>query len=252
MHARSHRLATAVVFALLGLLAACGDSEDTTSTGDTTGGNGATTTAGDGGGGGSGDASGCPEGRGTLTISAIGAEEAGAIADASDWQYEGRIGIEETEVEVADAVAVSIADGAALTFYLTDYELDRDTVSTATQDAAEGQLLVILAATMFQSADNPITDPPPIEAGDVIPPSGGAEDIGSGERVYTVIVDNGEEQHNESVEPEGEMEILYLDDERVCFSVDYTSYVFGTEATSRDVAKHISGTFNADLVESIF
>jgi hypothetical protein len=245
-------LRIAVACSLLGLLAACGSGDDTTNAGDTSGGDGASSTTAAGGANASGDASACPEGHGTMTISAISGEEAAAIPDASAWQYEGRIGIEETEIELTDAVAVELADGAALTFYLTDYELDRETVAFETQDAAEGQLLVFIGATMYQSADNPITDPPPIEAGQVIPPSSGAADIGSGELVYTVIVDNGEEQHNETVLPEGELEILYLDDERVCFTIDYTSHVFGTEETTKDVAKHVSGTFNADLVESMF
>ncbi len=235
------------------LVAGCSSDDDppqsapgaTSSDGDSS------TTAGDGNDGG-GDASACPDGPGTLTISAISGEEAASIPDASASMYDGRIGIEETEVELADAVAVEISDGAALTFYLTDYEIDRETVAFETQDAEEGQLLATLFATVYQSAGERTETPAPIEAGEVIPPSQGSDDIGTGERVFDVIIDNGEEQHNESVQPEGEIEILYLDDERVCFSVDYTSYVFGTEETTRDVAKHLSGTFSADLEESMF
>lgn len=238
---------------MLGALAS-GCSDDSTPNATTDGGDDPTaTTAGAGdGGGGSGDESACPDGHGTLTVSAISGEEASAIEGAGAATYEGRVGIAETEVELADAVAVPISDGAALTFYLTDYELDHETAGFDTQDATDDQLLVTLFATIYQSGEGEPADPAPIEAGEIIPPSQGSVDIGNGKRVFDVIIDNGEKMHNESVEPEGQIEILYLDDERVCFSVDYTSLVFGTEESSRDVAKHLSGTFSADLVESMF
>ncbi len=197
----------------------------------------------------SGDAFACPDGFGTISVLAISGEEAAAIEGAVAATYEGRIGFDLEGVTLADGVGVITDDRTSLTVYLADHELDRAAIRSAPPSIEPGQLVVTAIATAYRSPDAPAPDLEPLAAGEVILPGDGATDIDSGERAFTVLVDTGGPRHDESIEPIGGFEVLYLDDDEACIDLDFSSLVQGTEATTEDTARRVSGVVRVELLE---
>ncbi len=154
---------------------------------------------------------------------------------------------EEPEFEVKDTVAVRVSD-AAYTMYLADYEIDRSIIGTyETPHPPDGKTLITLSITVFNAEE----EPPPIEVGDVIPT--GAE---FGEQTFIVIVERGADMYNSSQAPSGEVEVLGLDADTICVSVDYQDLeedeTMNGEQVESPVQKRLVGTASAEVLEMGF
>jgi len=130
---------------------------------------------------------------------------------ATDVTFEG--GSSPAPFEVVSTAAVSLADGAAYTVYLADFEIDPSALTLFTKpEVPTGGRLVTLAATVF----NPEGATPPIEAGTEL-----VHDLTNfGTLTFVVTEETPTELFGNNTGGEGTMTITAVGDV-LCAEVDY-------------------------------
>lgn len=110
------------------------------------------------------------------------------------------------------AEVVSLGDGAAFTFYVGDYEIPTDDITTATVKPPEGSHLAVVFLTVFNAEEQP----DPIEAGVTVEP-----DAEQGVLTFSSILYDGAEAFGSASNATGELSVVAVSDESVCIDVDY-------------------------------
>lgn len=125
------------------------------------------------------------------------------------------------------AAAVSLGDGAGLTFYVGDYEVPTDSITTATMVPPDGAHL----ATVFVTTFNPTETPGPIAAGTTVEPT---DEMGV--LTFSAILYDGAESFGTAVEATGELSVVSVSDDLVCVDVEYRD---GEKAVSGQIAARV-------------
>ncbi len=156
-----------------------------------------------------------------------------------DNEFAGEPSVPLTTMEIVDTFAIQIDEaGSAFTIYLADYELDRAAFDDPfyTPEPGDGQTLVTVFVTAF-NAEEALA---PLAAGDVV--------TGSSEfdtRVLNVIAQQGAALYN-SGNPDGQIEILAVDDSYLCAAIDYFDLVDPNDPASAQ-QKIVRGSFTAEV-----
>jgi hypothetical protein len=155
-----------------------------------------------------------------------------------------------------DAVAVRLQPGAYSVF-LGDYDLDPALfASWETQHPPADHTLVQLYLTTFGGGGQIDTDPAELVAGDVIVASSEID----GSKVLGLTFERGLDAgdppylaYNTSSTPEGQAEVLGINETHLCLKVDYLDYE-GASTTNGvadvyPVQKRFAATFTAEIVD---
>jgi hypothetical protein len=125
------------------------------------------------------------------------------------------------------AAGVSLSEGAAYTVYLSDTEIDENSISMVdTPEPSDGHHVTTVALTVF----NPEGTPPPIEAGRTI-----AYTPDFGKLTFRVIDQTVDETYGEEMNPHGDITVTSVG-KTLCFDIDYA-----------DDEKSVQGTVEAPV-----
>jgi hypothetical protein len=186
-----------------------------------------------------------------MTVAAASETEVAALPDAAAYRYAEFDGVDVVDLDVVDAVAIESFDFKFLTIYIADHAIDREPLGLHPPVVEQGELL-LEAHTVIEGGTDQASFPSPIDAGDVIYARGAGSYAGPPRsravRRFMVLIRNGDDSHDDASDPSGQLVIHYVSDDRICFSIDYTSIVTGTEFSSRTVSRRIEGTFAAELL----
>ena len=116
------------------------------------------------------------------------------------------------EFTVVSGAAISLRGGGAYTLFLADYPIELASLGTTSLHPPAGKVLITAMI------DGAMPDKPqlPVAKGNVI-----ATTPDESGRAFKLIMERGEDRYTLAREATGKLEVLAVDDAKICVSIDY-------------------------------